>query len=178
MLTPEKRKPPASGQAGTGAKASIFSAASSIAPIDLLLPRLAGVRQVEPGVWSASCPTSLHLRGDKSRGLRIRERDDHALLLWCGAGCGAADIVDAVGLDLSSLFPPRNPDPDYHGERPKVPPLPWRSIFEALELDLTAASLAFSDLAAGKPFSPADAAYIAQRAGDLADQLRRMRHGR
>jgi hypothetical protein len=176
MLDPRNRKPPAGGETGAGAKATFFSGASSIAPIGLLLPRLDGVRQVEPGVWSASCPTSLHRRGDRSRGLRIREREDYALLLWCGAGCGAVDIVGAVGLDLADLFPPRNPD--QHSERPKVPPLPWRSIFDALEMDLTVASLAFADLANGKPFSPADAALISRRCNDLADQLRRVRHGR
>jgi hypothetical protein len=174
MLNPRNTKPPAGGR--TGARANIKTGAPSIAPIDLLLPRLAGVREVEPGVWSASCPTSLHRRGDRSRGLRIRERDDHAILLWCGAGCGAVDIVGAVGLELSNLFPPKSPSLD--GERPKVPPLSWRTVFEALELDLITASLAFADLAAGRPFSPTDAAFISRRCNDLADQLRRVRHGR
>jgi hypothetical protein len=174
MRVPETRKPPAGGQ--TGAGANFKTSALSISPIDQLLPLLVGVRQVEPGVWSASCPTSLHRRGDKSRGLRIREREDGALLLWCGAGCGAADIVGAVGLELSNLFPAKEPSMD--GDRPKPPPLSLRTVFDALEFDLTAASLAFADLAAGKPISPDDAAFISRRCADLADQLRRARNGR
>jgi hypothetical protein len=176
MQNPETRKPPAGGQ--TDAGANFKTSASSISPIDQLLPLLVGVRQVEPGVWSASCPTSLHRRGDKSRGLRIREREDGALLLWCGAGCGAADIVGAVNLELSNLFPPRAPDLDGTGRRPKAPPLSLRTVFEALELDLIAVSIAFADFAAGRPFSPEDTTFISQRCIDLADQLRRARNGR
>ena len=29
------------------------------------------------------------------------------MLIYCFAGCGAAEVVAAVGLDLADLFPPR-----------------------------------------------------------------------
>jgi hypothetical protein len=143
-------------------------------PSDRLIPLLERVRQSGPGAWTASCPTSAHKRGDRSRGLSIRETEEGVLLLKCFSGCTASEIVWAVGLELSDLFPPR---PEGHGNRPKAPPVPWRDIFEGIQTDLTACFLAFSDLAAGKSFSPEDAAYIAGRAEDLGDQIRRARGG-
>jgi hypothetical protein len=110
--------------------------------------------------------------------LSIGETSEGAALLHCFAGCEAAAILAALGLELRDLYPPRLEDPGHHGDRPKVPPIPWRDVFTALETDLAACCLAFSDLAAGKPFSPRDAAYIAQRAEDMAYQIRRVRNGR
>jgi hypothetical protein len=147
-------------------------------PAEKLLPHIQRVRQTGPGVWSGSCPTAAHRRGDQSRGLRIREAEDGRLLIWCGAGCSANDIVASVGLDMADLFPESDHGPDWTGRRPKAPPIPWRDVFTALETDLTACSLAFADLAAGKPFSPVDAAYIATRAEEMAAQISRVRHGR
>jgi hypothetical protein len=97
-------------------------------------------------------------------------------LIWCGVGCGADDVVAAVGLGLSDLFPPR-PDGEHYA-KPKAPAIPWRDVLSALGLDLIACSLAFNDLAAGKPFSPEDATYIAQRADDLAAIIREVHHAR
>ena len=60
-----------------------------------LLSRLANVRETASSRWIASCPTSGHLHGDRSRGLSIREIDDR-LLIYCHAGCGAAEIMEAT----------------------------------------------------------------------------------
>lgn len=68
-----------------------------------LLDRLERVRQTGPGRWIASCPTSAHTHGDRSRGLSIRQIDDR-LLIYCHAGCGAAEIMEALGLSLSHLY--------------------------------------------------------------------------
>jgi exonuclease VII small subunit len=72
------------------------------APVDRILAVLEGVRRSGPG-WRANCPI-----GHKSRGtLAIAEADTGGVLLHCHAGCAAADIVAAVGLELSDLYPPR-----------------------------------------------------------------------
>jgi hypothetical protein len=68
-----------------------------------LLSRLANVRETASSRWIASCPTSGHPHGDRSRGLSIREVDDR-LLIYCHAGCGAAEILEALGLTLSHLY--------------------------------------------------------------------------
>ena len=39
--------------------------------------------------------------------MAIRELDDETILLKCFAGCSAYEIVSAVGLELSDLFPER-----------------------------------------------------------------------
>jgi hypothetical protein len=95
------------------------------------------------------------------------------VLVHCFAGCNPVDILSAVDLELADLFPPRPVD---YARRPRAPRIPWADVFDALETDLTACSLAFSDLANGKRFSPRDAAYIATLAADLADKIREVRH--
>jgi hypothetical protein len=142
-------------------------------PIDTLLSRLNGVRQRAPGRWLARCPGPLHRRGDRNPSLSIAETSDQTVLIRCFAGCGPTEILGAVGLELRDLFPPR---PGGYATRPTAPRIPWRDLFDAIETDLTACSLAFADLAAGKQFSPQDAAYIAARAADLADKIREVRH--
>ena len=68
-----------------------------------LLDRLEKVRKTGPGRWIACCPA----HDDHSPSLALRELDDGRVLVHCFAGCSAHEIVSAVGLDLSDLFPPR-----------------------------------------------------------------------
>jgi hypothetical protein len=144
-------------------------------PIDTLLSRLNGVHQRAPGRWLARCPGPLHRRGDRNRSLSVGETSDGTVLIRCFAGCGPTEILGAVGLELRDLFPPRESG---YATRPTAPRIPWRDLFDAIETDLTACSLAFSDLAEGKKFSIADADYIAARAADLADKIREVRNAR
>lgn len=144
-------------------------------PIDAVLTRLNGVHQRAPGRWLARCPGPLHRRGDRNRSLSVGETSDGTVLIRCFAGCGPTEILGAVGLELRDLFPPRESG---YSTKPKAPPIPWRDLFDAIETDLTACSLAFLDLAAGKQFTPEDAAYIAARAENLADKIREVRNAR
>jgi hypothetical protein len=66
-----------------------------------LLSRLEKVRQTGPGKWSARCPA----HDDKGPSLAIRELDDGRVLLHCFAGCGAAEVLQAVGMDFADLYP-------------------------------------------------------------------------
>lgn len=68
-----------------------------------LLARLEKVRQVAPNRYVAKCPG----HKDKSPSLSIRETEDGKTLLHCFAGCAAPDVLAAVGLTLSDLFPER-----------------------------------------------------------------------
>ena len=70
---------------------------------EALLSRLNKVKQTGKDRWIACCPA----HADKHPSLNIRETPDGAVLIHCFAGCGAADVVVAVGLELSDLFPPR-----------------------------------------------------------------------
>lgn len=70
---------------------------------DALLSRLDGVRETGRGRWSAKCPS----HADSSPSLSVREMDDGRVLLHCFAGCGAADVLDALGLTWADVMPER-----------------------------------------------------------------------
>lgn len=73
------------------------------APVHQLLDRLDAVRETGAGRWIARCPA----HDDRHPSLSVRETADGTVLLKCWTGCGAADVVAAVGLELRGLFPPR-----------------------------------------------------------------------
>ena len=83
------------------------------APIDKLLAKLSGVRQTGTGRWRARCPA----HDSNGTTLSLREREDGAVLMHCFAGCSPAEVVSALGLDTSDLFPPRPQDDFVPGER-------------------------------------------------------------
>lgn len=53
--------------------------------------------------WDAHCPA----HEDEHASLSVTTGDDGRVLLRCHAGCEARVIVEAIGLTLSDLFPPR-----------------------------------------------------------------------
>jgi hypothetical protein len=65
---------------------------------DILLGRLEKVRKHSKG-WTACCPA----HEDKTASLSVTERDGR-LLIHCFAGCAAASVMAAVGLELADLF--------------------------------------------------------------------------
>jgi hypothetical protein len=71
-----------------------------VSAITKVLDRVAGVKQSAPGRWMARCPA----HEDKSPSLSIREMEDGRVLINCFAGCGACDVLDAIGLRMSDLF--------------------------------------------------------------------------
>jgi len=72
-------------------------------PVDLVLSRL-GLNKVKKvsGGYMARCP----VHDDKNPSLSITEGDDGRVLLKCFAGCSTEEIVKALGLTMSDLFPP------------------------------------------------------------------------
>ena len=70
-------------------------------PADKLLPLLNKVHLLKPSQWVACCPA----HDDRNPSLKITEAGDGTLLLKCWAGCPAAQIVAAIGLDMRDLFP-------------------------------------------------------------------------
>jgi hypothetical protein len=86
-----------------------------------LINRVDGVRQTGTGRWVAKCPA----HQDRSPSLSVRELDDGRVLLHCFAGCETADVLAAVGLEFTDLYPE---PPDGHRHRPERRP------FDALGL--------------------------------------------
>lgn len=107
---------------------------------DQLLSLLHNVKPTGPGRWVARCPA----HEDKHPSLAIRELEDGRVLLHDFAGCGAAEILAAVGLTLQDLFPARLTASSSAKER-----RPFHAIdvlrcvaFEALVVSIAAANLA------------------------------------
>lgn len=92
---------------------------------DTLLSRLDKVRQTGPDSWSARCPAHT----DKTNSLSIRQADDKTLI-HCFAGCSVHEVVGAVGLEISDLFPPR----EHHG-KPERRPLLTLAGFRAVSFE-------------------------------------------
>lgn len=67
----------------------------------VLLDRLHGVRKTGRGRWLAKCPA----HNDRSPSLSIRELDDGRLLLHDFGGCGTDDVLAAIDLTMTALFP-------------------------------------------------------------------------
>ncbi|MBW8067683.1 MAG: hypothetical protein GJU73_09590 [Ferrovum sp.] len=72
--------------------------------VEELLERLQGVRKTSHGRWMAKCPS----HDDNSPSLSVTGNDGK-ILLYCFAGCGAHEIVTAVGCqwptDLTHFWP-------------------------------------------------------------------------
>ncbi len=68
--------------------------------LTILLDRLDRVSPAGAG-YRASCPA----HNDRSPSLAINESTAGRVLVKCFAGCTAAEIVGAVGLELKHLFP-------------------------------------------------------------------------
>lgn len=109
--------------------------------VDGLLARLDGVRETGDGRWIARCPA--HEDGHPSLSVRETER---GILLHCFAGCTTVDILSALDLTFSDLFP-----------RSYVPRIP-RARREARDHARMVALVAREDLRAGKTLSPRDRA--------------------
>lgn len=130
---------------------------------EMLIPRLEKVRSRGPGSWMACCPA----HDDKFPSLSIREAEDGKILLRCMAGCGLEEIVKAVGLEVSDLFP-RRLDDDYGKRRnDRFPPFPWRDAIKILRHDLMLISMGAAKIAMEEELSEADLDAITASAIDI-----------
>lgn len=68
--------------------------------VEVLLSRLDSVRPSGQSRWLAKCPA----HQDKSPSLSVCDRDG-IILLHCFALCETADVLAAVGLSFSDLYP-------------------------------------------------------------------------
>ena len=66
-----------------------------------LIDRLEFCRPAGNGKWIARCPS----HPDKSPSLSVMEKPDGRVLIHCHAGCGAIEVLEAVGLSYDVLFP-------------------------------------------------------------------------
>lgn len=67
-----------------------------------LVSRLDHCKPTGKDTWIARCPA----HNDGSPSLSIKELPDGRVLVNCFAGCGALEVISAVGLEWEALFPP------------------------------------------------------------------------
>lgn len=69
--------------------------------LEAILKRLKGVRR-SGNCWIAFCPSHLDRH---HHSLSVAEGDDGKVLMFCFTGCLLSEIVAALGLTVSDLFP-------------------------------------------------------------------------
>ena len=119
-----------------------------------IIERLKYTRETGPGRWLVRCPA----HDDKRPSLTIRLTDDGRWLLHCFAGCDVHEIVAAIGLELSDLFPPT----DRHHRSREHRPFPALDVLRAVAHEITIAAIACADIVQGRPLSAADLQRVQQ----------------
>ena len=122
---------------------------------DVILSQLEGVKRTGQGRWLAKCPS----HEDRTASLSVRELEDGRILIHCFAGCSVHEIVSAVGMELSDLFPPR--EGDNHFTKGERRPYPAADILRAIAFESTLVLIAAADLLAGKQFNDTDRTRLA-----------------
>lgn len=72
--------------------------------VENILRQLQQVRRTNKDQWLACCPA----HDDKNPSLAIRHLQDGRVLMHCFSGCDVNNIVNALGLEMDSLFPKKN----------------------------------------------------------------------
>jgi hypothetical protein len=81
---------------------------------------------------------------DKTASGTATEKEDGRILIHCHAGCSAADIVGAVGLTLSDLFPPRPIGVDF--KPPERRPVHAEDALKAVAHEVLVAAIIVNDI--------------------------------
>ncbi len=132
--------------------------------IERLLGVLKGVRQTGHGRYMARCPA----HDDRSPSLSVREADDGRILIHCYAGCGAAAVMESLGLSLRDLMPESRGD-----VRASSAAMDARDAMRGLAESVSILAMIVSDIAIGQPVSDRDADLFATHAGLVMDAARR-----
>lgn len=126
-----------------------------------LLDRLDKVRQSAPGRWMARCPA----HEDRSPSLSIREAEGKTLI-HCFSGCSAPDVLAAVGLQLSDLFP----TPLTLNGNKSARPNHYHAARDALRMlhkEVLIIAIAGENIAAGVVLDAQDRALVSQAAAKI-----------
>lgn len=117
--------------------------------VDVLLSRLDRVKRTGSWTWSARCPA----HDDRGPSLSVRELDDGRILVHCFAGCDVHDVLAAVDLNISDLFPPRS---IAHSAKPERRPFPAADVLRAVAFEALVVAAAAVALLAGEPLTTVD----------------------
>lgn len=167
MSTRTKRGPGA-GKSNRGQKQA---RTHQVYGTETLLSRLEGVKKAGPQAWTAKCPS----HADKSPSLAVRELDDGRTLLHCFAGCHAEEVLSAVGLDMSALFPDRLL-PAGGGASPVKRAWSANELIELAAHKAAVVVLATYDMLEGRPVDRDELISAARVLGDIHEEVTRGHH--
>ena len=131
---------------------------------DKIISRLEGVREVAPDRYMAKCPG----HEDKTPSLSIREIEGGRVLLHCFAGCDAPDVLAAIGLSLSDLYP--TPPKNHDGKSKQTRPGHWHMANVALrkiKFEALLVAIAAENIAGGITLSDEDRERVIEAAGRI-----------
>jgi hypothetical protein len=121
----------------------------TVSGLQTLLQRLERLRQTSPSRWTARCPG----HRDRNPSLTIRETDDGTVLLHCFGGCPVQRVVEAVGLNLSDLFPRNLHD---HRRKRERQSFVANDVLSCIRRELAIVVVVASDLKVGRTLNEAD----------------------
>jgi hypothetical protein len=124
-----------------------------------LITLLERVKSTGVRKWLAICPA----HPDRSPSLSIKETPDGRVLIYCFAGCGAATILDSVGLRFEDLYTHQG---DHHLPRIYRPWSP-SDVLQAAAFEILIACQYANQMARKQPLSNADRMRLIQSAQRL-----------
>jgi hypothetical protein len=139
--------------------------------IEKFVSRLDGVKRTGAGRFVAKCPA----HQDKSPSLAVAEKDGR-VIFHCFAGCDPVDVLAAVGLTFSDLYPEK---PTYNKGSRSAAFNPY-DMLKCLVRESGIVTLAAAQVSTGHPLTTVDAERVAlahERLRDAAT-LMGVRHDR
>lgn len=129
-----------------------------------LVARLEKAKRTSRDSWIACCPA----HKDRTPSLTVRGLDDGRILIHCFSGCGAADVMDAIGLETADLFPKALAD-----HLPAVrQPFSATDVLRALRREAAIIALSSADLAEGKAVDRDRVFLASERIADACEYIR------
>jgi len=117
---------------------------------ETLLDRLDGVKHTGPGRFMARCPA----HDDRSPSLGVKDCGDGVTVVNCLAGCETEDVLSAVGLTFSDLYPERIATE--HSYKPVHQRFDARQALRVLRSEATLVAIAAENIAKGITLSDED----------------------
>jgi hypothetical protein len=127
-----------------------------------LVGRLGKAKRTSRDSWLACCPA----HKDRTPSLTVRGLDDGRILLHCFGGCEPLDVLDALGLEMTDLFPKSL------GNLPGLrQPFSATDVLRALRREAAIVALSSADLAEGKPVDHQRVFLASERIADACEYI-------
>lgn len=120
--------------------------------VERFLSHVSKLKRTGTGSWIACCPA----HEDRSPSMTVRETDDGRVLIHCHAGCSVENILGAVGMTFSDLYPERERDPFALPNKAERVPFNPRDVLEAVSTESLIVAIAGAQLATGEPLKEID----------------------